>query len=329
MKVLVAGSEGSLMQWVIPRLIEEGYEVVGVDNFSRYGPIDRKRNYQFFRCDLTDQKAVKEVCKDVDAIIQAAAQIYGVRGFHKFPADILSRDMLLHQNLLREALERDMTRMVYISSSMVYERAKQVPVREEDVNEMQVPLTDYGLSKLVGERLCKAFKQQYELDYTIWRPFNIITPYEKAGKESGMSHVFADFIHKIVIKKQNPMEILGDGKQIRCFTWIEDVASAIARYSFINTTKCEVFNLGNPEPVTMKELAQKIFDKAKQRGIIASSAKLTFTHKPIYNDDVRFRVPSIEKARSILHWKPMVTLDEALDRCIDVVLTGRQQQDEP
>jgi nucleoside-diphosphate-sugar epimerase len=189
---------------------------------------------------------------------------------------------------------------------------------------MQIPLTDYGLSKLVGERLCKAFKQQYGLDYTIWRPFNIITPYEKAEEESGISHVPADFIHKLVINKQNPMEILGDGEQIRCFTWIDDVASAIAKYSFLNITKCEVFNLGNPEPVTMKELAQKLFEKAKQRGVIETAAKLTFTHRPIYNDDVRIRIPSIEKAQSKLHWNPTVTLDEALDRCVDEVLTWRK-----
>ena len=325
MKVLVAGSEGSLMQWVIPHLIEEGHEVVGVDNFARYGRIDRQRNYRYLERDLTDQKAVQEVCKDVDAIIQAAAQIYGVRGFHKFPADILSRDILLHQNLLWEALDRGMKRMVYISSSMVYERAKQVPVREDDVNEMRIPLTDYGLSKLVGERLCQAFNQQYGLDYTIWRPFNIITPYEKAGGESGISHVFADFIHKIVMDKQNPMEILGDGEQTRCFTWIDDVASAIAKYSFHDITKCEIFNLGNPEPVTAKELAQKIFEKARQRGIITGVAKLTFTHRTIYDDDVRIRIPSIEKAQTKLHWNPTVTLNEALDRCVDEALTWRQQ----
>jgi len=315
------------MQWVIPHLIEGGYEVVGVDNFSRYGRVSRKRDYKFFVCDLTEQKAVKEVCKDIDAIIQAAAQIYGVRGFHKFPADILAKDILLHQNLLWGAVERGVTRVVYISSSMVYERAKQVPLREEDVSEMQVPLTDYGLSKLVGERLCEAFKQQYGLDYTIWRPFNIVTPYEKAEEESGISHVAADFIRKIVINKQNPMEILGDGEQIRCFTWIDDVASAIAKYSFLDITRCEIFNLGNPEPVTIKELAQKLFEKAKQRGVIASETKLIFTHKSIYDDDVRIRIPSIEKAQTKLHWNPTLTLDEALDRCVDEALTWRKQDE--
>jgi UDP-glucose 4-epimerase len=324
MKILVTGSEGSLMRWVIPHLLEEGHEVVGVDDFSRYGQVDRKRDYKFFARDLTEQAAVKEVCQGVDAIIQAAAQIFGVKGFHKFPADILSKDVLLHQNLLWEAVGRGMKRMVYISSSMVYERAKQGPLHEEDSSEMKIPLTDYGLSKLVGERLCQAFKQQYGLDYTIWRPFNIITPYEKAEEESGISHVFADFIRKIVINKQNPMEILGDGEQIRCFVWVDDVARAIAKYSFLEITKGEVFNLGNPEPVTMKELAQKLFEKAKQKGVIESAAKLKFAHQPIYDDDVRTRIPSIEKTQSKLHWKPTVTLDEALDRCIDEALIWRQ-----
>ncbi len=320
MKVLVAGSEGSLMQWVIPYLIKKGYEVVGVDNFSRYGHIDKERNYKFIQCDLTDRSVVKEVCKDVNSIIQAAAQIYGVRGFHKFPADILSKDILLHQNLLWEALENNMLRMIYISSSMVYERAKQVPVCEEDVENMQIPLTDYGLSKLVGERLCQAFKKQYGLNYTIWRPFNILTPYEKGEKEGGISHVFADFIRKIIKDKQNPMVIYGDGKQVRCFTWIDDVARAIAEYSFTDITKCEIFNLGNPEPITMEELALKIFKKAKQRGIIDNSSTLTFNHKSIYEDDVRVRIPSIKKAKSLLHWKPTVNLNEALDKCVDEVL---------
>jgi UDP-glucose 4-epimerase len=320
MRLLVTGSEGSLAQWIIPLLLEHGHEVVGVDNFSRYGQINRARNYRFLKRDLTDPKAVKEVCRDVDAIIQAAAQIYGVKGFHKFPADILSKDIVLHQNLLWEAINRGMARMVYISSSMVYERATQVPVREVDTDQMQIPFTDYGLSKLVGERLCQAFGKQYGLDFTIWRPFNIITPYEKAGEESGISHVFADLIHKIVIKKQNPVEILGDGEQVRCFTWIGDVASAIADYSFLDITRDEIFNLGNPQRVTIKQLGQKIFEKALKRGAIADTAKLSFTHEPVFEDDVRVRVPSIEKAQSMLHWNPTITLDEALDRCIDEAL---------
>lgn len=319
MKVLIAGSEGSLMQWVIPHLLETGHEVIGVDNFSRYGEIERVRPYEFLKGDLCDKRVAHKACHRVDAVIQAAARIYGVSGFHTYAADILSKDMELHQNLLWEALDRGVQRFIYISSSMVYERSERHPVCEEDLEDMKVPKTGYGLSKLIGERLCQAFHSQYGMAYTVWRPFNIITPYEKAEPEPGMSHVFADFIRKIIIEKQNPMTILGDGQQVRCFTWIDDVAYAIARYSFDEKTACEAINLGNPEPVTIKQLAEMIFAKAQKAMLISDSNTLKFTHSPTYDDDVRVRIPAIEKAKRLLGWKPTATLSEALDRCLAFV----------
>jgi nucleoside-diphosphate-sugar epimerase len=199
---------------------------------------------------------------------------------------------------------------------MVFERTTKIPSEEDDVDDIPAPLTDYGLSKLVGERLCKAFHQQYGLKYTIWRPFNIITPKERAEKEPGIAHVFADFIKKIIAERQNPLEIFGDGEQIRCFTWVADVASAIARYSLEPVTDCEVFNLGNPEPTTMKELALRIYEVGKEEGLIKDERELQFKHLPAFEDDVKFRIPAIKKAREMLGWQPTVGLDEALRRCI-------------
>ena len=121
------------------------------------------------------------------------------------------------------------------------------------------------------------------------------------------------------------MEIFGDGEQIRCFTWIEDVASAITKYSLEPATDCQVFNLGNPSPVMMKELATKIYDTAKNKGVIRDERDLTFKHMPVYEDDVRVRIPSIEKAKRMLGWEPKVTLDEALDRCIDVATNFKRK----
>lgn len=312
------------MQWVIPHLIEAGYEVRGVDSFGQNGDSERSHDYEFIKGDLCDKGLVKRCVDGVDAIIQGAAQVYGVRGFHRYPADILSRDMELHQNLLWQAYASGVSRFVYISSSMVYEQSPIVPSCEEDVETMLTPKTAYGLSKLVGERLCEAFGEQYGLEFTIWRPFNIITPYERSEGDSGISHVFADYLRKIILEKQNPMTILGDGEQIRCFTWIDDVAEAIAKHSFTKETKGEIFNLGNPQPVTMKELASKIFSHAQERDLIDRAQTLEFTSRPIYDDDVRQRVPSIEKAKSRLGWRPTMTLDEALTRCIDNV-TGELQ----
>ena len=320
MNILVSGSEGSLMQATIPYLLEMGHNVRGVDNLFRYGKIVRKRDYEFIEGDLCDTGVANRVCKGIDIALQAAARIFGVSGFHKYPADILSKDLVLHQNILLEALNNNIQKVVYFSSSMVYERAMRVPSEESDVDNMPVPLTDYGLSKLVGERLCRAFYNQYGLKYTIWRPFNIITPYEKGEDEPGISHVFADFIKKIIIERQNPMEIFGDGEQTRCFTWIGDVASAIAKYSIESVTDCEAFNLGNPEPVTMKALAIRIYNIARGKGLIQDERELTFKHLPAYEDDVRMRIPSINKAKTILGWQPKVKLDEALDRCVDAAI---------
>ncbi len=318
MKVLVAGSEGSLMQWVIPHLLKAGHDVIGADNYFRYGKQKRRREYEFIKGDLGNKGFVKKIYKGVEIVFQAAGRIFGIKGFHTYPADILSKDIELHQNILWEAIKNDLSKVVYISSSMVYERCKKIPSTEEE--DIPTPHTDYGLSKLVGERLCRAFNRQYDLNFSIWRPFNIITPYEKAEIEYGRAHVFADFIKKIIIERQNPLEIFGDGEQVRCFTWIGDVAHAIAEYSFSNKTDCETFNLGNPRPVTMKELAKKIYRKCLERGIIKSKKELSFINIPSYEDDVRIRIPSIEKAKRTLNWQPIVSLDEALDLCIDEAL---------
>jgi len=304
------------MQWVIPKILEDGHEVTGVDNFFRYGRYEKKREYEFIEGDLCDEDLVKDVMRHKDVVIQAAARIFGVKGFHRYPADILNRDLLLHQHILWQAKEQVVGKVVYISSSMVYERCETVPSREQDVDEQRVPYTDYGLSKLVGERLCRAFKQQYDVEYTIWRPFNIITPLEEAENEQGIAHVFADFIQQLLVEKKNPMQILGDGEQIRCFTWIDDVASAMAVHLDDPRTNGESFNLGNPHPITMKELARKIFDLGKKLGFDLPGEKLTFEYLPVFEDDVRLRVPSIEKARSIIGWQPTVSVDEALEFCL-------------
>jgi nucleoside-diphosphate-sugar epimerase len=321
-KVLVTGSEGSLMQATIPHLLADGHEVVGVDNFARYGKVDRPRDYEFVEGDLTDPNVVGELVQQVEGIIQGAATLYGVGGFHKHPATILANDLSLHANLLRAAVRHGVRRVAYISSSMVYERVDRTPTSEADAESHGIPLTDYGLSKLVGERMSKAFWQEFGLEYVIWRPFNIITPRERGEREPGISHVFADFVEALVVRRENPLRILGDGEQVRCFTWIDDVAAAIARYSFDDRTRNEVFNLGNPHPVTMKELARLVFERAQKAGGFRADETLAFESLPAYENDVRRRIPDVSKALAVLGWRFNVDLDEALDRCVAQALTS-------
>ena len=319
MRILVTGSEGSLMQAVIPLLLEKGHEVVGADNFARYGEIERERNYEFIRGDLTDADFVDSVVRDVDAVIQAAALIYGVGGFNKYPADILAKDINLHQNIMYAMLRNGIKKMVYISSSMVYERCRTHPSKEEDVDDSLIPSTDYGLSKLVGERITKAFHRQYGIGYTIWRPFNIITPYEVGESEQGLSHVFADFIRSIIKEGRTELPLIGDGEQVRCFTWIGDVARGIADFSFDERAADQAFNLGNPEPVTMKHLAELIYKGAHARGMIQNGSGLTYRTEKSFPDDVRIRIPDVSKAKEVLGWEPTLKVADSVDRCLEAM----------
>lgn len=326
-KILVTGSEGSLMQAVIPLLLKRGHVVVGVDNLARYG--ERLgiagTDYQFIKCDLTDRASVDALVKTSkpEYIIQAAATIYGVGGFNKYCGEMY-KDISLHDNVLRAAVANDVKKVVYISSSMVYENCPQdigYPVAEDIVDSNPAPYTDYGLSKFVGERVSKAYLKQHGLPYTIWRPFNIITPYEKSEDEQvGISHVFADYIKNIVIEKKHPLPILGDGMQVRCFTWIDEVAQAIADYSFISKTDNQTYNLGNPEPISMRVLAEKIKDIAAKEYLLFPDYYLLYDTIGNYENDVRVRIPDVEKAKKELGWEAKMKVDDSVRMCLKYIV---------
>ena len=319
MKLLVTGSEGALMQAVIPRLLEQGHNVLGVDNFARYGELERARDYDFRRGDLADPAFVDDLVRGTDGVLQAAGLIYGVGGFHRRRADILSNDVKLHTNILEAMCRHSVRHIAYMSSSMVYERAEPCPSREEDAFAASIPATDYGLSKLVGERLVIAFAAQYDLQYTIWRPFNIITPHERGEAELGTSHVFADYLRNLVLERKNPLPIIGDGEQIRCFTWIEDVARGVAEHAFESPPAAnETFNLGNPEPITMRALAELIYRTAQDCGRLPKDAPaLAFETALDYADDVKKRIPNVDKARERLGWTPTQRIADSIKICLD------------
>lgn len=317
MRILVTGSEGSLMQAVIPKLIAQGHTIVGVDNLYRHGveSVHADTAYPFVKCDLTDRTATFQLFdQPFDAVFLAAAKIYGVGGFNHYCGDIISDDIAIQSNVFAACAKFKVPHVVYISSSMVYETCVQDlahPVTEDLVNDCVVPKTDYGLSKLVGERMCHAFNKQYGINYTIWRPFNIITPHESAMATQGFSHVFADFIKKLR-NNENPLPILGTGEQVRCFTWIDDVATVIANFSFHQRATNQAFNICNVEPVTMKDLAQRIY------AALGNNDTLSFETVNNYKNDVIVRVPSIDKLTATFGPYPFKPLDYCIERCIAV-----------
>lgn len=313
MKILVCGSDGRIMSYVIPRLISVGHEVIGIDNGQKWGNVQVDRNYEFIRGDCASVDVVQPLLDNVDVVIQAAATLYGVIGFHKYPADILSNDLAVQSNMLACSLKAGIKRFVYISSSIVYDKSNHCSDNNYDIG---LPMTDYGLSKLVCERLVMAYAQQHGIEYTIWRPFNVLDSDERASKEQGVSHVIPDMLHRLISEQQNPLEVLGDGKQVRCFCNIREIAEAIADFSFDTRTKNGTFNLGRHEAISMKELAYRLYDKACLYGLIQSPGRLTFNHLPVPSTDVRERIGNFDKIKVLLEWESQICLDDMIEECV-------------
>jgi nucleoside-diphosphate-sugar epimerase len=320
MKIVVTGSEGSLMQSLIPKLLSEGHTIVGIDNLYRWGTKSESagKNYEFHQQDLLDQEAVIRLTNDADVVIHAAAKIYGVLGLLHYRADILGDDTSVCRNVLLACRHNNISRIVYMSSSMVYDSCIQdmnVPLVETMTETCALPKTDYGLGKLVCERMVEAFHQQYGIDYTVWRPFNIVSPHEQSMKEIGFSHVLPDFVNHVMIKKMNPIPIIGNGEQVRCFTWIDDVSDIMLQHSFSDKSKNQIFNVCNVEPTSMKDAARMIYSLLGN-----DPAELQFQTSTDYVHDVKIRVPSVDKLQTILGPFDFVSTKESIRRCVQHIL---------
>jgi UDP-glucose 4-epimerase len=312
MKILITGSEGVLAQQVIPILIDRGFTIVGVDNLSKHNIIKNTGNYTFINGDLTDPVFTNTLFTEYyDYVFHFAAIIYGVLWYNKYPADVLANNVSMTSNILTNY--ENIGKMVYTSSSMVYERSAIVPNKEEDADISPVMTSSYGLSKYVCERLIKHFHEQHNLDYLIWRPFNIFDITEKLYDEEGKGHVFSDFVNKIVVKKQQPLSILGDGEQRRSFIDIRDAAYAIATFSTFEKSNNKTYNLGSETDVSIKELAALIAEEAKELKLLDSNYELHFNSSYVHQHDVKKRVPDTTNLSTDFSWEPQITIATSIN----------------
>lgn len=316
MKIVVTGSEGSLMQSLIPKLLDQGHNVVGIDNLYRWGHKSHLAgiHYEFYQQELLDYDKLESLMTGADIVIHAAAKIYGVLGLLHYRADILSDDLSVCRNVLRASVNNGVQRVVYLSSSMVYDSCVQdinVPLTETMTDSCALPKTDYGLGKLVCERMIESFYHQYQLPYTIWRPFNIVSPQEPSMQDIGFSHVLPDMIKHIIVERKNPVPIIGDGNQIRCFTWIDDVSNIIAENLTSINSMNQCFNVCNVEPTSMRDVAGMIY-----QSIDGKLEDLRFQTIADYAHDVKVRVPSIEKLLNTLGPYQFLSTRDSIKKCI-------------
>lgn len=307
-KVLVTGGAGFIGSEIVKQLLDKGFTVRVADNLSKKDSRVDKRA-EFLKVDLTNGAETLKVFKNIDVCINAAAKIGGIGYFHKFPATILSENNKIYSSTFEAAVENKISRIVYISSSMVFESANTFPSREEDLLKIPPPVSSYGFSKLVGEWYCHSFWDQYKLPYSICRPFNAYGINEFPEREIGYAHVIPDLVRKI-LEGQYPLEMLGDGKQTRCFTHVSDVASGIIAVAIHPKGENQDFNIGSDKEIKMIDLAQKIWEVME----IKKPFKVKFIKGFQY--DIRRRVPNVDKVKKIINWKPSVKFGNGLKEVI-------------
>ena len=328
MKVLVTGSAGFIGGYVVEELLSKGHEVVGLDNLSKYGDVtrtfDNQPNYKFVNGDARDVDLQIELMKDVDHVIAGAALIGGISYFHTYAYDLLAKNERIIASTCDAAIatlqaKRPLKKVTYLSSSMVFESTDRWPSAEGDERKVAPPLSSYGFQKLAVEYFARAAWDQYKLPYTIVRPFNCVGIGERralgdveiasGNVKLAMSHVVPDIIQKI-LRGQNPVHILGDGSQVRHYTYGGDLAHGIVVAMESENALNEDFNLSTAESTTVLELVKAVWKK------INPNESLSIVSDPGFEYDVAKRIPSVDKAKEILGFEAKTSLSEMLDEVI-------------
>ena len=328
MKVLVTGSAGFIGGYLVQELLDQGFEVIGLDNLSKYGEVSRsfdaQDSYRLVTGDARDTNLLLNLMRDVDHVVAGAALIGGISYFHTYAYDLLATNERIMAATCDAAIETTrrgglLQKVTYLSSSMVFESTDTWPSREGDERKVPPPLSSYGFQKLAVEYFARAAWDQYQVPFTICRPFNCVGIGERRALgdvdvRSGnialaMSHVVPDLVQKIV-KGQDPVHILGDGRQVRHYTYGGDLAKGIVAAMLSPAAENEDFNLSTAESTTVLGLAEVIWNK------VNPDQEFRLVSDPAFEHDVQKRIPSTDKAREVLGFEATTRLDEMLDEVI-------------
>ncbi len=327
MKILVTGSAGFIAGYLVEELLAAGHEVVGIDNYSKYGKTiksyDSHPQYHFFEGDTKNVDLLKKIIVDCDQVVAGAAMIGGISLFHEYAYDLLAENERIIAATFDAAIwafkNKKLQKINVMSSSMVFESTDLYPTPEGEQLKSPPPLSTYGFQKLACEYFAKGAWEQCKLPYTIIRPFNCIGVGEKRAlcdKEimSGnvrlaMSHVVPDLVQK-VLKGQNPLHILGKGNQVRHYTYGGDLAKGIRICIENEKAVNDDFNISIPVSTTVLELAKLIWQK------INPAKPFNYVSDNPFKYDVQKRVPDVSKAKEVLGFEAKTTLDQALDEII-------------
>jgi UDP-glucuronate decarboxylase len=299
MKILVTGAAGFLASHLVPKLLNSGHQVIGIDDLSTgsRANLPNHRHFIFHQKDIRNCKIPK-----VDVIYNLASPASPVH-YQINPIKTFETNVLGVMAILRSAAENGSI-VIQASTSEVYGDPLINPQSENywgNVNTIG-PRSCYDESKRASETICFDYIRQYNVDVRIARIFNTYGP----NMAINDGRVVSNFI--VQAKMNQPLTIYGNGKQTRSLCYVTDLIQALFEL-MMNSTKPDIpINLGNPQEISMNDLASKIIHLSN------SSSKIVYMDLPI--DDPKQRQPDISRARKLLKWEPKITLEEGLLKTI-------------
>jgi UDP-glucose 4-epimerase len=310
-RVLVTGGAGTIGSAVVRRLLRDPAWEVRVSD-HRTAPAWMREGCEIHTGDLRDPAVARAAASGCSHVIHLAAIVGGIANFHKLPYTLTEVNNALSGSVVHAAIDEAVQRYVYVSSSMVFERATEFPTTEDHVLDCPAPRSAYGFSKLAGEVYTRAAHDQHGLRYTICRPFNAYGPGEMPDPaEPGIAHAVPDLIAKS-LAGQRPLEIFGSGEQTRTLTHVDDIADGVVTAMASPAGENEDFNISASQELSVAELARLIWEACGHE-----PSTLTLAHLPSFEVDVQRRWPSVEKARRLLGWESRVELTDGIAQTVD------------
>jgi len=321
-KILITGGAGFIGSHLSELLLQQGHEVTAIDNLStgRLENIAHLRSlphFHFVRETIANDQVLDRLTSEAEVVIHLAAAV-GVQLIVENPVHTIETNIMGTEKVLQTA-NRYGCKVVIASTSEVYGKGVSIPFREDD-DRVMGPTTRnrwaYATSKAVDEFLGLAYHQQFGLPVVIARFFNTVGP-RQTGRY-GM--VVPRFVRQAL--RGEPITVYGDGQQTRCFASVKDVVQIVTRLAGAGEAVGDVFNVGNTEEVTILELAERVI------ALTGSDSEITFipyaeAYAPGF-EDMRRRVPSIDKVAALTGYRPRYSLDDILQ---EVIAYERQRLD--
>ena len=300
MKILLTGAAGFLGSHISKKLLDNNYEVIGLDDLStgsikNIEQLINHPKYSFIEHDVRIPYQAK-----VDAILNFACPASPVN-YQKDPVRTIETNFLGMINLLHLANETG-ARIIQASTSEIYGDPTQSPQKESywgNVNPIGIR-SCYDEGKRAAETLCFDYRRQYNLDTRVIRIFNTYGP----NMAIGDGRVVSNFIVQAL--RNEPINIYGDGKQTRSFCYVSDLVEGIYKLLNLDENPDTPLNLGNPNEFTILDLARVVIEITNSKSEIVSN--------PLPQDDPKQRCPDISLAKSILNWKPTIELREGIEK---------------